>query len=530
MYKVLIVDDNPFSIEGIKENIHWDSIEAEVAEICYNGTSALKAIESGHIDIIVSDIEMPDLDGITMCKKAIAYNPAVKVLLISAYDKFEYAKSAVQMGVFDYIEKPLDFVYMEQKLAEAVNLIKKEERNAKMLEKSRPILIDRFYSELLHCSPKDAQYKLSSYEDFLGLDLNYKYYVTLIIRIENEHDHKSSDSISRYELELFNISDTINETCKIFDGFYLLKELDHFILIICQNSSSSDHISHVLHKVSDEIIKAHKEVDLEPIIGIGSIVNNLWNLNLSYQSASHALEYRFFFPQKNIFDAGEVLGRSFSLESLEIVNESELLTLICQRKENEISQWLNKLKDDFSSRHLSKSLYFICIHSLLDKLLKFIYELNIDTSDLQESIIRTYTHLDSFSTTEALFNWIRDLCIAACNKVDTSLNTYHNNLCSSVVDYIHANYSRSDLCLNELANYANVSPSYLSALFKKSEGISISDCITDIRISNACQLLTTTSLPLKEISQRCGYSNQYYFSTAFKKKTGTSPSSYRENA
>ncbi len=164
----------------------------------------------------------------------------------------------------------------------------------------------------------------------------------------------------------------------------------------------------------------------------------------------------------------------------------------------------------------------------MDKLLKFTYELNLDTTELQASIIDTYAHLDTFSTTEALFERIENLCIAACHNVDMSLTTYHNKLCSSVVDYINANYSSSDLCLNELAKYANVSPSYLSALFKKSEGISISDCIANIRVNNACQLLQTTTLSLKEISQKCGYANQYYFSTAFKKKMGKTPSSYSD--
>jgi two-component system response regulator YesN len=213
-----------------------------------------------------------------------------------------------------------------------------------------------------------------------------------------------------------------------------------------------------------------------------------------------------------------------------MINENELITLICQRKEPEIKSWLNTLKSDFSGNQLSKDLYFISIHSLLDKLLKFIYELNLDTADLQKSIIETYSKLDSFSTTEDLFGWIESICIVACNKVDASLTTYHSQLSHSVVEYINANYMNADLSLNELAKYANVSPSYLSAMFKKAEGISIIDCITNIRIDNACTLLQTTSLTLKEISQKCGYANQYYFSTAFKKKIGMSPSAYRDNA
>ena len=100
----MIIDDNPLSVEGIEKNINWAKLDAEVTQIHYNGKSALLSLQTAAIDIIISDIEMPDLDGISMSKNALAINPFIKILLISAYDKFEYAKSALQLGIFDYIE------------------------------------------------------------------------------------------------------------------------------------------------------------------------------------------------------------------------------------------------------------------------------------------------------------------------------------------------------------------------------------------------------------------------------------------
>ena len=107
MYKVILVDDNPLSIEGIRKNIDWASLESAVIYVCYNGKTAIDTLKKDPVDLIISDIKMPDLDGISMSQQAIALNPFVKVLLISAYDKFEYAQSAIKLGVFDYIEKHL---------------------------------------------------------------------------------------------------------------------------------------------------------------------------------------------------------------------------------------------------------------------------------------------------------------------------------------------------------------------------------------------------------------------------------------
>ena len=111
MRKIMIVDDNYLSAEGIEKNIDWEVLNAEIVHICYNGTSAIDAMKKEPVDLIISDIEMPDLDGISMSRQALDINPMVKIILISAYDKFEYARRALLLGALDYIEKPLDYYY-----------------------------------------------------------------------------------------------------------------------------------------------------------------------------------------------------------------------------------------------------------------------------------------------------------------------------------------------------------------------------------------------------------------------------------
>ena len=116
MKKIMIVDDNYLSAEGIEKNIDWETLNAEIIHVCYNGTSAIEAMKKEPADLIISDIEMPDLDGISMSRQALEINPMVKIILISAYDKFEYARRALLLGALDYIEKPLDYAYLIQKV------------------------------------------------------------------------------------------------------------------------------------------------------------------------------------------------------------------------------------------------------------------------------------------------------------------------------------------------------------------------------------------------------------------------------
>ena len=123
MRKIMIVDDNYLSAEGIEKNIDWEVLNAEIVHICYNGTSAIDAMKKEPVDLIISDIEMPDLDGISMSRQALDINPMVKIILISAYDKFEYARRALLLGALDYIEKPLDYAYLIQKVKNMVPLL-----------------------------------------------------------------------------------------------------------------------------------------------------------------------------------------------------------------------------------------------------------------------------------------------------------------------------------------------------------------------------------------------------------------------
>nr|WP_288827542.1 response regulator [uncultured Clostridium sp.] len=528
MKKIMIVDDNCLSVEGIEKNIDWKALDAEVVHIRYNGRAAIEAIKEDPVDVIISDIEMPDLDGISMCKLAIGFNPLVKVILISAYDRFDYARRAIRIGVYDYIEKPIDYSYLTEKIKGACTLITQEQKNMELLNQSRPLMKEKFFRDLIHYSGTEASYHLTSYMEYLNLDLDFKFFTVVLLDIENASDLKADMGVAQYEILLFNINDSLNRYCQIFDFHYLLKDFDGLTLILCQNSSNPDHFLQSVHKVVSFVAEEYQNTDILLNIGIGNVISDLWSIHFSHKSAVHALEYRFFFPQKNVFDAREALGKNLSLEPFSDIREDELIRLICQKDYPALEEWIKEFSADLLLKYQTKNLIFIRIYSLLGRILKFFHELNIDAGDIETSIAKAYSSLDTFMTGGQFFSWLYSICTMACQKLDTSLKVYHESLCSSVLTYIKENYEDSDLCLHDIARYVNVSPAYLSALFKKKTGGNISDSITSARIDAACQYLKNSCLSLKEISEKCGYANQYYFSTSFKRKLGMSPSAYRE--
>lgn len=489
MKKVMIVDDNSLAAEGIEKNIRWEELDAQVAIIQYNSRSALEAMKETPVDLIISDIEMPDLDGISMSKLALSINPQVKIILVSAYDKFEYAKRAIRLGVFDYIEKPLDYGYLTEKIKNAFSQLDKTRKNMELVQASRPLMTEKFFSDLLRYPGEDASSHLGHLLEYLDL---------------------------------------LKEHFQTFSNVYYLKEFESIIAIIGENSSSDRRFFQAVHNAVSEVTEGYHNYQYSLNMGIGRITESLWELPASYASASHALRYRFFFPHKNIFDARDALGKEFSLFSFMENTEEELIKLICAKDEKAIEKWLTSFFQDLAEKIQDKNLIFIRIYSLLGRILKFLYEMNLDTSDLEQEILEVYKQFDSFKTYEQFVKWITSLCVSAFQKLDSSMESYHHQVYNMALGYIKENFEHSSLCLSDIARHANISPAYLSSLYKKVSGQSISDTITSLRIDSACRYLKETNLSLKEISNKCGYANQYYFSNSFKKKLGISPSAYRE--
>lgn len=488
MKNVMIVDDNCLTAEGIEKNIDWSALDATVIAVEYNSLSALDILKDTHVDLIISDIEMPDLDGISMSQKALEIQPFIKVILVSAYDKFEYAKRAIRLCVYDYIEKPLDYHYLTEKIKNAFTDIDRTQKNTELVKASRPVMTEKFFHDLLHYPGVDPATHLSQYLKYLDLRSDYDFFDVLILETEPD-PAKSELDFTQYQIQ-------------------------HFLQVI--------------HQVASTIVESCKNNVLSLNIGIGSLADSIWKLPVSFASASHSLKYLFFFPHKNIFDAREALGKELNLLSFSENTDEELIRLICSKDMTAIEEWITCYFQNLLGQVQDKNLVFIRIYSLLGRILKFLYEMNLDTGDLEREIIQVYTRFDSFRTYEQFVKWLTQLCASVCEKMDSSLQNYHNQIYTMALGYIRENFETNTLCLNDIARHANISPAYLSSLFKKVSGQSISDTITALRIESACHYLESTSLSLKEISTKCGYTNQYYFSNSFKKKLGMSPSAYRE--
>ena len=324
------------------------------------------------------------------------------------------------------------------------------------------------------------------------------------------------------------MSDTIRELFdKNFALVHTLSTFDEIVLLLGHNYSNSKYFYSTSYGLLTELIQMYKHHLFEVNIGIGSIVKYLWSLSSSYSNALKSLEYRFFFPQKDIFTISDTVDKDYAVELYEVTGNEELIQLLCKNDLDGVKKWILSFSEELTQSYKNKQFIFLRVYQLLGHLLKFLCDMGLNINDMEKDIIKTYQKLDAFSTSTEIFQWLFRLCQTISDEMNLSTKSHQEHVCAATLEYIQQHYQDNTLCLNEIAENVHISPAHLSALFKKQRQQNISDVIADIRIEAACSLLKNTSLPLKEISAKVGYSNQYYFSSCFKKKTGKTPSSYR---
>jgi two-component system response regulator YesN len=530
MRKILIVDDNAILIEGICQNIDYSLLNVEIYATLNSGNQVLEVLSHAEVDLIISDIRMPGMTGLEMAREALKIKPGIKIILISAYDDFNYAKEAIRIGAFDYVEKPLDYSYLANVIKRALNKIEQEEKLLAELNDNRSSLKQKFFYDLINYNPEEAQYYLSTNAEYLKICKTYCRYLCGIVKIGNAIDVQKLFGVEYYHVLVMNLIEEIKLAFRICEMCYCLTIADKIIIILGSALENDDLLNHQINELFTQFCDSHQDSNFAFSIGIGDIVSNIWQIPISHINAKTALEYSFFFAERSVFDYKDIQSNAIASHwNILFTEDSEekLIRLLCQKDEEGIKNFIKSLSQEFSGSIFDKSSVFAYIYALLAKLMKFFHDTGITVQKIQDEFASAFSDLSKFQTSAQLCDWLLKICLLACESIQQSVETNHTKMCENVLNYIEQNYMNPNLCLNDVSAYVNISPHHLSAIFKKNKKQNLTDAITAVRITKAQILLKTTNLPLKDISEKVGYANQYYFSACFKKKTGISPSTYR---
>ena len=532
MYKVLLVDDEALIREAISENIQWEEMGFSFMGACENGRQAMEAIEKEQPDLLLTDINMPFVDGMELTKFVYENYPDTKVIIISGFDEFEYAKNAVKYQVLEYILKPItpmEFLETLQRVKRMFDERRESQRDMKKIRSayvsSLPALQARYLHNLLSGT---ADYsKIVEKQEELQLRLKANCYNTVLVEGDDLTPFTMQYANVKDELALFAIYNIAAEIVAEEKCGIAFQNMEEKTVIIFMGESKNI-LKEQMREILPRIRKAIEEfLKIQTTIAVGKTVFGVENLTDSFGKTQSAMEYKFMLGGNQIIEAEEYEEIRNSAKRMDIFEwASRIATAIRTNKESEIVSRTQEFISQIKMSYVNKNRRIVYVQNLL---LSVINLLDM-TEELEEQV---------YSKERAFVNEIYDfgnLDEITCSLVDIfniiskgmmhQRDSYGRRQALLALEYIDEHYADSSVTLNSVCNALAMSTSYFSSLFKNHTGETFIEALTKKRIEKARVLLEQTNKKTYEIAERVGYSDAHYFSITFKKITGKTPTEY----
>lgn len=475
MKKLMIVEDEKMIRQGIQAMVQRSPVEVEEIILCKNGIEALEVAKNQKIDVMITDIRMPKMDGITLVREIQTLQSKPKVVVISGYDDFSYAVEMLHYGAKEYILKPVDRDKINQLLIRLDQEIKEEQEQLINVEK---------------ISHQQLKYML----------MNIYYDEKEIAAMENRF--KDSFLHGQYVACCTNFKSLIPPCLN--DVIYL-EEINGQSVFIVSIEQKEELLSNLL--------KDH-------FVGVSKVHKSLKELRLAYEEAFHA--------RKIAFTTG-----SFIVEYNPSEGEKETVS---EKVLDQIVQMIGTDKLDAANKILVRILYktkqgFLepdhfrsIMETIVDKI-SVIYRNLLDHDMDQRPLRNIYEYDTAGSYFEVITNWIEVIN----ERISTEFDDYKNKQkIQKAISFIQDNYNKN-LNMAMVSNYISMNYSLFSYVFKQYTGMNFVNYLKAIRINEAKRLLEVTDYKIIEISNLVGYENEKHFMKTFRNACGVSPSEYRKN-
>ena len=529
MYRVLIADDEGIMREALKNIITSNFGNECELEFAKTGRAVVELAESFRPDIAFMDIQMPGINGIQAIKEIQKFNSSTKFIIITAYDKFDYAKEAVNLGVLEYLTKPMKRSVVVEVLERAMRSIdeerKKRSDNLKIQEKLEtviPIVENGLINSMILQEEETSDF---SYYKML-LDIQQEYAYAVVIQFGEQSENGILTTPVGMSIRLQGFYPECSAICKEFFNCIVGPIMTNRIVLVvpCEESTQEygERIQ-IIEQARHMTRKLGSRLDAKFRAGIGNTYS-MEEMKRSYQEAYRALSQ----STSSVAHVDDLTLRGVYLDDYPVDLERRLFAQLAKadwkqvrQSANEFFDWMIRNYYDDKSDIQLKTLEFVIwaereaffngglgsygFHSRKDYLTKVL-------------ACPDYT---------SLREWFLGKLEEVCRKVATKKEEQSETVVSKAKTYIDQNFSK-ELTLDEVSRIVNVSPYYFSKLFKEESGENFIEYLTKVRIAHAKELLKNPALSIKEICVMSGYSDPNYFSRIFKKQEDVTPSEYRE--
>lgn len=534
--KVFLVEDEMVIRRGIKNSIDWEKEGYIFCGEASDGELAYPMIIKEKPDILITDIRMPFMDGLELCKLVKKELPNIKILILSGYDEFDYAKEAIRLGVTEYLLKPIS----SGKLLEALNgvseSIRREKEDKDLVRKYMEEMREntehekqKFFEQMIagNLSMADALETGKKYE----MNLSAGMYNLLLFRFTlGEENRKSGELLGEAEYAIEKLTERLEYVFEFQRGV----EGWAFLLMADNEEQMSERVKE-LSKDLEEIMKNYSTIAY--FGGIGQPVARLRELEESFREAERALAARFTMELNRIISVEDIrMAQNVdTLDDIEITSFGEiektrtmLEKFLNNGAEDEIDEFVDVYINELSEENLKSVLMrqyiimdaYIVMMSFCEKIEGIEGEMQAQSEELKNS-------MKTIQTLEEIKNYIRMLLKKIIGVRDTISGRRYSDIIEIAKDQIRKTYMSDEISLNTIAAEVGMSPSYFSSIFSKEMGKTFVEYLTEIRMDRAKELLMCSSMKTSEIGYEVGYKDPHYFSYIFKKTQNCTPKEFR---
>ncbi len=523
---IVLVDDEQIIKSGLRKEVDWESAGCRIAGEAADGREALELIRREKPDAVISDIRMPFMDGLTLMEKAREEQPDLYFLFISGHDEFRYVQKALKLGASDYILKPIDPVYLEEKLRSLVEESGMRDRRDAAVEASRRENIRRFLQDVVFGERRDES-RLRADARALDSALTESCYRMLSFQVDDYYSYGGGEDESGREM----ILSSFKELVRFFPAGnrYLLTESPREF-DLCLFAGDGETLNALVQAGLDRIEEETAGLSYTVSIGVGDAVLHLERLTRSYQEARKALELRYIKGKSRIFSYEEYSIFSGQIRAkMELGSMESLMKAVSEGNSGAVPDLLKALEKNALVMGDPRSALHWLASGIMLELNRIMEERELSIEEVLDDPFKEWTLLGQQPTAALFMEKLEKQLLSITAYIHMRRDYHSSQILDQAMSYIKEKFASGSLSLEEAAAVACMSPCYFAVIFKQETGRTFNRFLTDLRINKAKDLILYTDLKSYEIGPKVGYDNPSYFSTVFKKNTGMSPSEYRKS-
>jgi two-component system, response regulator YesN len=527
MMKVIIVDDEIQIRKGLRLKVDWEEEGYQIAGEASNGQEALELLQTMDIDVVITDMRMPIMDGIELAKRCHQTFPNVKVIVLSGYSDFEYVRGSLKEGVKDYLLKPVapdELIDVLRKIRIEVGEEKKNQMeigrmrrlvHTQLQEVQEQYLLYLVKEEWLDLMAVAERLRQLQLEEIANENAEIQF-VIVEIRESNENSNRVKDLWQPFQILSKEIAKEHGGTYSFYDPSY--SNMIHFLHLLDgekRNSTSS-----LVNKIQQNV---KTFLGLETVIGIGNVIKSIPEFKTGYISSLLAWSQSQLGPQSQVID-----GTKAKEEMMEVSPGFERGLTNAIENVNFEAFKENIYAVLGGSENLSILSFSFAANRVLFLLTSLAQKYDIETKDIQKMMWNCQQSIGKLNSQSKVLEQLVQLAHLIIGKVRMARFSNGKLIVDSVRNYLDKHYG-NEISLTFLSELFHINSAYLSETFKQHIGQNLSDYLVNVRMKKARNFLKDKQLKIIDVSNLVGFSNSGYFSTVFKKHFGQTPVEYRNS-